>query len=104
MQSHAGVGSLVRSVLKFSRAVTATIAIAAAALAVAQSSGGPYTIDKAVIASGGATSTGATFRLSATVGQPATTRLSATGFSLNNGFWAPEGPASDPIFSNGFDP
>ena len=104
MPSHAGVGHLIRSVLKFSRVVTATFAIAAAAVAIAQSSGGPYTIDKAVIASGGATLTGATFRLSGTVGQPATTRLSATGFSLNDGFWAPEGPASDRIFSNGFDP
>ena len=104
MRSHAGVRHSIRSVLKFSRAVTAAFAIAAAAVAIAQSSGGPYTIDKAAIASGGATLTGATFQLSGTIGQPETTRLSAAAFSLNDGFSAPAGPASDSIFSNGFDP
>jgi hypothetical protein len=104
MQPRAGVRHLIRSVLKFSRAATAAFAMAAAAVAIAQSSGGPYAIEKAVIASGGATLAGGSFRLSGTVGQPATTRLSATGFSLNAGFWAPEGSAPDSIFSNGFDP
>jgi hypothetical protein len=70
----------------------------------AQSSGGPYRIDASVIAGGGASLSGSTFRLRGTVGQTATTRLAAGSFRLYSGFWAPAGPESDEIFANGFDP
>ena len=70
----------------------------------AQSGGGPYRIDASVIAGGGASLSGSTFRLSGTVGQIATARLTAGSFRLDSGFWAPAGPQSDEIFANGFDP
>lgn len=70
----------------------------------AQSSGGPYRIDEAAIASGGATLGGGTFELSGTVGQPAATTLAATGFRLYDGFWSPATATSELIFANGFDP
>ena len=67
-------------------------------------SGGPYRIDPAVIAGGGATLSGGQFRLSGTIGQPATSMLSASTYRLYDGFWAPASPSSDLIFANGFDP
>src|SRR5262245_54504185 len=82
-------------------AVLAFTIVAAAAMA---GTSGPYAIDSSVVAAGGATLAGGGFRLSGTVAQPATTPLSASGFSLYAGFWAPEGSASDAIFANGFDP
>jgi hypothetical protein len=68
------------------------------------SSGGPYTIDPAVVASGGATSSGGSFRLSGTIGQASIATLTASGFRLHSGFWSNEAPASDRIFADGFDP
>jgi len=70
----------------------------------AQSGGGPYAMAPIAIAGGGATLQGGSFRLSGTVGQPATAALSAAGYRLYDGFWAPLAPASDLIFRNGFDP
>ncbi|GAA0709761.1 hypothetical protein [Dokdonella soli] len=77
---------------------------ALAASARAQSGGGPYLIDPAVIAGGGATLSGGQFRLSGTIGQPATSILSASTYRLYDGFWAAASPSSDLIFANGFDP
>jgi hypothetical protein len=86
------------------RALLEVACAAATSGAVAATSGGSYSIDSSVIAAGGATLSGGAFRLEGTVAQPATSRLSAAGFSLYTGFWAPEEPASDRIFANGFDP
>lgn len=67
--------------------------------------GGAYRIDRAAIGDGGATSSGGAFRLSGTVGQPATDMLGAGGYRLYDGFWGPASlPATDEIFANGFDP
>lgn len=90
--------------LECSRAATMAFAICGAAAAGAASSGGPFAIDSSVIAAGGSTLTGGTFQISGTLGQAGATRLSGSAFSLYAGFWTPEGPASDRIFSNGFDP
>ena len=95
-----GGGSLVKA----GRAASMVIAMTATVAAMAGSSGGPYVIESSVVAAGGATLTGGEYRLSATVAQPATGRLSASGFSLYAGFWAPEASAPDRIFANGFDP
>jgi hypothetical protein len=73
-------------------------------LAPAQAAGGPYVIDRAAIAGGGATIAGGSFRLSGTFGQPATAQLAAGGYRLYDGFWVPAGPLDDTIFANGFDP
>ena len=70
----------------------------------AQSRGGPYAITRFVIAGGGATLEGGSFRLSGTLGQPATASLAASGFRLYDGFWAPAAVSEDRIFANGFDP
>lgn len=77
-----------------------------AAAAQAQSAGGPYVIAPATIAGGGATLAGGSFQLSGTIGQPATTVLSASSYRLYDGFWAPAPgvPPTDIIFANGFDP
>ena len=88
--------------------ITFVLALAAlgtlAASARAQSGGGPYRIDPAAIAGGGATLNGGPFQLSGTIGQPATSTLGASNYRLYDGFWAPASPLSDLIFANGFDP
>ncbi len=86
------------------RALLMLACAAATSGAIAATSGGSYSIDSSVIAAGGATLTGGAFRLEGTLAQPATSELSAAGYSLYTGFWAPEQPASDRIFANGFDP
>lgn len=70
----------------------------------AQSGGGPYVVTEFAIAGGGATLGGGSFRLSGTIGEPATTPLVASGYRLYDGFWAPATAPDDRIFANGFDP
>jgi len=86
--------------------LVAALAIAGAAPArLPAQAGGSYRIDRATIAAGGATLAGGMFRLSGTVGQPATATLGAAGYRLYDGFWSPANPpATDEIFANGFDP
>ncbi|HET7161830.1 MAG TPA: hypothetical protein VFI32_04085 [Rhodanobacteraceae bacterium] len=76
--------------------VCGAIAISASA----QSSGGPYRIERSAIAGGGATLAGGAYRLSGTFGQAQSATLSASNCRFYNGFWA---PVSDGIFANGFD-
>lgn len=67
--------------------------------------GGSYSLERAAIASGGTTLSGGTFRMSSTIGQPATATLGSANYQLYDGFWAPiAAPTSDLIFANGFDP
>ncbi len=66
--------------------------------------GGTFRIDSAVIAGGGATLDGGAFRLSGTVGQPATSPLGGANYVMRDGFWTPAANTSDEIFMNGFDP
>jgi len=68
--------------------------------AMAQSNGGPYAIDPAADAGGAATLSGGQFRLSGTVGQPATASLVAPGYRLDGGFHP---SLRDQIFFSGFD-
>lgn len=68
--------------------------------ALAQSSGGPYAIDPAADAGGAATLNSGPFRLSGTIGQPATASLVASGYELDGGFHP---SLSDQIFASGFD-
>jgi hypothetical protein len=85
-------------------ALAAAAALCAGADGAIAASGGPYTIDPAVVSAGGGTLSGGTFRLSGTVGQTAIATLSASSFRLQDGFWSTEAPASDRIFADGFDP
>lgn len=85
--------------------VIAVTALCSTALHVdAQSSGGPYRIDKSVIAGGGGVANGSIYRFKSTLGQAVTTRINGTPFVLYGGFWAPAALSSDLIFANGFDP
>lgn len=78
--------------------------LAMTATAHGQAGGGAFRIDPVVVSGSGATLDGASFQLSGTIGQPATTLLTASGFQLQDGFWRPVAPTSDVIFANGFDP
>ncbi len=69
----------------------------------AQSSGGIYRVDRAVIANGGSTIHAGAYTVSATLSQPAAGVLTASGYRLYDGFWGTAGNA-DLIFANGFDP
>ena len=73
--------------------------------AVAQSSGGPYVIDRLAIAGGGGPLSGGAYQLSGTFGQYATATLAASPFTMFDGFWTPVSlTRPDRIFANGFDP
>ena len=81
----------------------ALAALGAFSTPVPAQSGGSYLIAPATIAGGGATLSGGSFQLSGTIGQSATALLSAGGYRLYDGFWAPTSPLSDLIFRNGFE-
>ncbi len=70
--------------------------------AIAQSSGGEFSITRSVIAAGGSTSTGGDFSLTGTVGQSVVARSQGGQFSVSGGFWAP-GQRADMLFRNGFE-
>jgi hypothetical protein len=73
-------------------AAFAVLMLSAAADLAQQSSGGDYSIEQSVIASGGGTSSdaGNNFSLSGTVGQSiAGAPLSGGDFSMRSGFWQP---------------
>jgi hypothetical protein len=72
----------------------------------AQSDGGPYRIERSVIAGGGGTISGGTFQLRGSVGQNVAAASSAAGYTFYTGFWSPDAGAAptDLIFANGFDP
>lgn len=86
------------------RAIAFTTLAAFSLTALAQLSGGPYTISPSVIAGGGATQSGGRFQLSGTLGQPATAEIAAAGYRVYDGFWGSRAVPSDDIFRNGFDP
>jgi hypothetical protein len=70
----------------------------------AQSSGGPYQIQSAVVAGGGGPIAGGTYQITGTFGQPATTILTGAGYTIFGGFWGPVGGFQvDSIFANDFD-
>jgi hypothetical protein len=61
------------------------------------SSGGPFSLDRTVIAGGGGTSSDAASGLSVsgTIGQPMTDTSSGGAFGLSAGFWVPVATSSD---------
>jgi len=64
------------------------IAIFSCALSLQAQSGGRFTLVRSVIAGGGTTaSSGGTFTLSGTAGQPAATLLTGTSFKVSVGYW-----------------
>lgn len=70
----------------------------------AQSSGGQFSINSVVIAGGGGPIAGASYQLTSTLGQPATTVLAGGGYIIFDGFWGPVGGfTNDLIFADGFE-
>lgn len=65
----------------------------------AQSNGGPYRIDSAVISAGGGTLSGGGFQLRGSLGQPAIGVAAMSGYQLNGGFVG----VDDRVFHNGFE-
>jgi hypothetical protein len=65
----------------------------------AQSSGGPYRIDSAVIAAGGGTLSGGSFQLRGSFGQSVIGVAATSGYQLNGGFVG----VHDQVFHNGFE-
>jgi hypothetical protein len=70
--------------------------------ALAQSSGGDYTITKSTIDGGGGTSAGGSYSLTGTVGQADASLQSLSGgpYQLTGGFWS---KVMDLIFKDGFE-
>lgn len=67
---------------------------AALALCAQRAVAQPFSIDRFTVAGGGGTSTGGTFALSGTSGQPEAGRMSDSLFVIEGGFWSL--PATDP--------
>jgi hypothetical protein len=79
----------------------ASIVVLVPIVALAQSSGGSFSITHSVIDPSGPTVHGGAFTLEATVGQPDAGALSAGAFQLTGGFNATA--HGDDIFRNGFE-
>ena len=73
--------------------------------ALAPPTGGPYTLTKQVVASGGTRATGGSFVLTGTVAQASAGPASGASYALNSGFHAASASAVQPesIFKNGFE-
>lgn len=94
-----------RNVNWFTALAVLALASAAVTAARAQSSGGPYRIDRVVIASGGSPAGGGPYQVSGTFGQAAIATLQFGGLAMFDGFWSPvTATVGDRIFANGFDP
>ena len=80
-------------------------ALALAGTAVAQSSGGVFTLNPQSIAAGGGRATGGNFELEGTIGQHDASNAQSGGvFTLTGGFHRRAASAADgAIFSNGFE-
>lgn len=88
------------------RAVGGFAALLLAAQLIAQvPSGGPYSLPKQAIAGGGTRSSGGSYVLTGTAGQPAAGPASAGNCALQQGFHTAtsSGPLPDPLFANGFE-
>ena len=83
------------------------LALLLPAISLAQSppSGGPYLMQKQVIATGGSTASAGSWSVTGTVGQSAVQVAAGGSYQLTGGFHGPtvaDGPP-DLIFSNGFE-
>ena len=88
------------------RAIVTALIVGATfiAEASAQSSGGQYRIDPVALPGGGGPTAGGNYRITSSLGLPATGVLSGAGYALFGGFWSPVGGFSvDSIFASGFE-
>ena len=78
--------------------------VLASATALAQSSGGQYSLDKHTIDGGGGTSTGGSYTLQGSIGQPDAGRLEGGSYVIEGGFWASAGgQTADLVFADSFE-
>lgn len=83
--------------------VLAGVLLATTSLLLAQSSSGPYVMRKDIVASGGGTSTGGTYSVTATLAQPVAAVQSGGSYVLTGGFHGRR-PAETPrVFCDGFE-
>ncbi len=72
--------------------------------ALAQSSGGNYSLERHTIDGGGGTSTGGNYTLTGTIGQPDAGRLEGGNYVLQGGFWFDSaGQVADLLFADSFE-
>ncbi len=72
--------------------------------ALAQSSGGNYTLERHTIDGGGGTSQGGNYTLTGTIGQPDAGRLEGGAYVLQGGFWFDTaGQTADFLFADSFE-
>jgi len=83
----------------------ATVLLALAPSQAVPQAGGVYEITRSTIDSGGGASSGGTFVLTGTIGQPDAQPMTAAGgnFKLQGGFWAHIVAAAELIFKNSFE-
>jgi hypothetical protein len=75
-----------------------------AGAALAQSSGGDFSVPRVVVAGGSASASGGDFRVTATSGQPEAGIGSGGTFRVQGGFWPQQAaPSGDAIFCDGFE-
>jgi len=94
-----------------SRSLIAVLGLCAGASVVAQSipppTGGPFVIQKQVIAAGGARASGGSYVLTGTIAQaaagPVPSEATGAGYRLSSGFHAVSTPLPDALFSHGFE-
>lgn len=79
------------------------VALLPIALAVAQSTGGSYTLRKVVVAGGGVDSAAGPYTLVATAGQPIATVHTGGNYRLTGGFHGPVAPRADRILCDSFE-
>lgn len=70
----------------------------------APSTGGPYTVARYTVDSGGGDSEGGSFGVRGTIGQPeAGPRMDGSAYSVRGGFWAGLNAETDTLFNDGFE-
>lgn len=84
------------------RALLIGLLLGASGGLLAQSSGGPYTMRKEVVAGGGARSTGAAYVATVTAAEPGAHVQTGGSYRLTGGFHGPQGD-SGRIFCDGFE-
>lgn len=93
----------------FASAAVAGAAPTASATTIDAGQGTTYSVDRHTVDGGGGTSSGGTFEIRGTIGQPDADPLqpSAGGvYEITGGFWpglAPAPPRPDALFANGFE-
>ncbi len=91
--------------MKLQKIIASSLLMSALSVGLAQS-GGTYDITRSTLDGGGGRSTGGSFAVSGTTGQPdAGLVMSGGSFNLSGGFWPAPAPSQlpDALFQDGFE-